>query len=357
MRPSISMLLVVALACAEARSQQARPRPGQPAPAGPASGAMESRWVDSMSVGCTFGSLDFVDVDATPAGKRTAFDAIPPQVAFEIWLEGFQPRSLTIPPAEGAADAAPTKKPVVSVLRVSNREIDEYLQAILPIVPPGDESGFQLLLLRQIFEQKARLLYHRDDLADVEKRAEIAIEKLKRGAAFKDVMRVHTEDDTSREADGLYTNEARSGLVAKYPMAKVMFELKPGEVTGPIYNKDAAYIVRLDRLEPSENRWFDRERSSSVTIKYQNVPPSGRTIGRMMSSLRVRTDQERFKRMMPPAMQWPPPTAFGPNDLAPAGAPDTPLRRRNLLDDRDNLPFGPVIPPPPDPLAPRGGGR
>jgi hypothetical protein len=286
--------------------------------------------VPTRSLGVSIETLQFVDATATPEGKRIAFDPIPAGTAFEVWMEGMPPRKVYVTePVPGKPDETQqVQKPFVSVLRVADAEWDDFVAFMLQGVEACDLATFKTAVLNTMLDQKGTLLYHRDALPSVAQRAAPALEKLARGTPFRQVSRVYSEDQTSGPADGLIDEDTRGGMLAHYPFSKVVFELNTGEVVGPIFNKDAAYLLRVERFTASSSPRFDRARVCGIVIRYTTgMPLSGRVTGEIQASLRIRTDEERFKLLVPPGIRVPPPTTFGPDDIAPIGNPDMPLKR------------------------------
>lgn len=299
------------------------------------------RWIDAPALGASPGQLRFLDVAASPDGRRQQFDPVKDDVAFEVWLEGIEPRTRLIEepdPATPGATRVVGKETVVSVLEVTNAEWDDYFSYLKRLAPPGDDSMFMTVLLSELLEQKSMLLHYRDELPAVEKRAAAAVAKLKAGVAFKEVVRVHSEDETSRSADGLCLDSDRSGQLQLYPFPKALFELEQvGDIAGPYYNKQAAYILMVDHIGHSANMpWFDAYRAKGVVFRYPTGPNmKAQQVAIVKTATRVRTSQPRFARVLPPGRQLPSPAVFGPDDCAPLGAPDAALRKRHLDDDRD----------------------
>lgn len=301
--------------------------------------AAKDHFTGTVPLGGGPGQLRFRDVAATPEGRRTQFDAVADDVAFEVWLEGMMPRTTTREEPDPAQPGATrtVEATTVSLLEVTNDEWYGYFDYLMALTPRGDESTFTTVVLSQVIEQKAMLLFYRDELPSVERRAQVAIDKLKAGSPMREVVRTCSEDDTTRGMDGLSVDDARGGLLYLYPFPKALFEAAEGEIIGPVYNKQAAYLLRVDRITKSANLpWFDRYRASSVVFRYPTGPNvKAHAIGEVKNASRVRTSQERLMRVMPPARQWPPPKQFGPADVAPVGSPDAELTRRNLDNAKD----------------------
>ncbi len=319
----------------EARRRDRRAKKEKP-PANPG-----ERFVDIPAPGAGAGQMRFFDAEAEASGIRRQFDPIKDDVAFEVWLDGLPPRVRVVEepdPTNPGAMRAIGKQTVVSVLEVTSAEWDDYFSSLKRFTPPGDDSTFLTVLLAEVLEQKAMMLRYRDELAEVAKRAEAAVTRLKAGTPFKDVVRTHSEDEISRSADGLVLESDRGELLPLYPVSKVVFELEqPGDIAGPFFNKQAAYILMVDKITRSENSpWHDKVRAKGVVIRYPTGPNlKSLEIGTVKASVRVRTIQERLKRVIPPGRQVPPPTAFGPDDVAPVGQPDAALRKRHIDDERD----------------------
>jgi hypothetical protein len=299
------------------------------------------RFVEIPAPGAGPGQMRFFDAECDAKGIRRKLDPIKDDVAFEVWIDGLSPRTRVIEepdPENPGATRAVGSQQVVSVLEVTNAEWDDYFGSLKRFTPPGDDSTFLTVVLAEVLEQKAMMLRYRDDLADVARRAEAAVAKLKAGTPFKDVVRAHTEDDISLSADGLVFESDRGELLPLYPFSKVAFDLEqPGDIAGPFFNKQAAYILMVDKITRSTNApWHDKVRAKGVVLRYPNGPNlKAQEIGTVKAGLRVRTDQEPLRRVLPPGRQEPPPLAFGPDDVAPLGQPDAPLRRRHISDERD----------------------
>jgi hypothetical protein len=289
--------------------------------------------VDCKALGATIETLQFADAAAGEDGRRLEFGPIPPGTAFEVWLEGQEPRRIYVTePVPGQADATQqVQKPVVSLLRVTDDEWGQYVAFLEQDQDQntmvGDPSTFLTVVATVMLQQKAVVLAYRDDLPSIEKRAAAAFEKLARGIPFDQVVRTHTEDEVARSSGGLLMDDTRGAVLASYPFSKAIFEMQPGEVCGPIYNKTAAYIIHVDRITEDANPRFNKVRASAITLKYSTGSKvQTKDLGVIHDSVRVRTDAERFKRLLPPGIQVPPPATFGPDDIAPVGNPDAKLK-------------------------------
>jgi len=306
------------------------PAAAAPTQEGPKDSADSVKLVAARTLGATVDTVQFIDAAATADGRRAQFDPIPEGTAFEVWLEGRPPRRVYVTePVPDQPDATQqVQKPFVSVLRIPDAEWDEYLAFLKKDAPPGDDMTFKSVIVNALLEQKALLLSYRDEMANIEQRAAPARQKLSRGVAFKQVVRVHSEDQTSAYADGILSEEARGGLLDEYPLSKVVFELEPGQATGPIYTKHAVYLLRMERLQRASTTWFDTARVSAVVFRYTTGPNApSRGLAEIKNSVRVRTDERRFKILLAAGIQVPPPETVGPDDIAPLGQPDAPLKR------------------------------
>ena len=303
--------------------------------------APPQRWLEKPVAGTSPSEIHYADAAATPEGRRTQFDPIPEEIAFEVWLDDMAPRMRTVvkPDPDHPGQTIEVKEPTVSVLSVTNAEWDGYWD-YLNNLASGDQTMFFTVLAGELVEQKAMLLHYRDEMPGVIQRSKVVTEKLRRGVPMRDVVRIHSEDETSRGIDGLSFDQERGQLLYLYPFPKVLFELEEGDIAGPYCNKQAAYFLKVDRIVRSANApWRDKYVASAVVLRYTTGPNlKSNQLGAIKLAARVRTAQERFKRMLPPGLQVPPPPQFGPSDIAPLGTPAAPLLRRSLGDAQDNQP-------------------
>lgn len=285
-----------------------------------------------------------VYVAATAEGKRSEFGAIAKETAFELWLDGYPPVKATVdaPDPDHPGQTKKVEATRVPVYPISIAEFQGYCDYLRTIAPIADESDFVSTALNDLMEQRAVHLHYLDVMTKVKGRAAMAADRLERGIPFEKVVKQNTEDDTGRQAGGQFGNEVHGAYIGRYPMEMVLFAMKPGEVVGPILDKYAAYIVRCDENVPNlANRCKDRVRTHAICIRYSpNSILSSNDREKLLNSVRLRTDLERFRRILPPALQVPPLTNFGPDDIAPVGKPDAPLKQRSLDDSRDNKPRG-----------------
>jgi hypothetical protein len=319
--------------------EKAPRKKGRKAEKNAAADASPQRWVEKPVAGTTPSELLYSDAAATPEGHRTQFDPIPADIAFEVWLDDVDPRTRTVekPDPDHPGETLNVKETTVSVISVTNAEWDGYWD-YLNALASGDETMFFTVIAGEMVEQKAMLLHYRDEMPSVEQRAKVVADKLRRGVPMKDVVRVHSEDETTRGIDGLSFDHERGQLLYLYPFPKVLFELEEGDIAGPYCNKQATYFLKVDRVTRSANApWRDRYVASAVVLRFPTGPNLKlNQIGAVKMAARVRTSQERFQRMLPPGLQVPPPPQFGPTDVAPLGTPATPLVRRSVADARDN---------------------
>jgi hypothetical protein len=279
---------------------------------------------------------------ATADGKREEFGAIAKETAFELWLDGRPPLKAIVdaPDPDHPGQTRPAEVTRVPVYPITVAEFQGYCDYIRTIAPIADESVFVASALNDLMEQRAVHLYYLDALPKVKGRVAMAIDRLERGIPFEKVVKQNSEDDTGRQSGGQFGNDVHGAYIGRYPMEIVLFGLKPGDLVGPIFDKYAAYIVRCDEnVESPVDRRKDRVKTRAICIRYaQNGVLSGNDRQQMLGAVRLRPDQERFRRILPPAMQVPPLKTFGPDDIAPIGKPDTPLKQRSLDDEHDNKP-------------------
>jgi hypothetical protein len=340
-RTAFACLVLAASLAARAAAQQpaggAGQDPGKPAP--PKAEAVvvkKPEWIGADP------TATIVYAAATPEGRRSEFGAIAKETAFELWLDGYPPvkQSVDAPDPDHPGQTKKSEVTRVPVYPISIAEFQGYCDYIRTIAPIADESAFVSTALNDLMEQRAVHLYYLDVLTKVKGRAALAIDRLERGIPFDKVVKQNSEDDTGRQAGGQFGNETHGAYIGRYPMEIVLFSMKPGEFVGPILDKYAAYIVRCDEnVENPVNRRKDRVRTHAICIRYSpNSVLSNSEREKLLNSVRLRTDHERFRRILPPGIQVPPLTTYGPDDIAPIGKPDAPLKQRSLDDAHDNQP-------------------
>jgi hypothetical protein len=279
---------------------------------------------------------------ATAGGKREEFGPIAKETAFELWLDDNPPVKAKVdaPDPDHPGQTKATEVTRVAVYPISIAEFQGYCDYIRTIAPIADESGFVLTALNDLLEQRAVHLYYLDALPKVKGRVAMAVDRLERGIPFEKVVKQNTEDDTGRQSGGQFGDDLHGAYIGRYPMEIVLFSMKPGDLVGPIFDKYAAYVMRCDeRVQSPADPRKDRVKTRAICIRYaQNSVLSGADRQKLLNSVRLRTDQERFRRILPPAVQVPPLTSFGPDDIAPIGQPDAPLKQRSLDDEHDNKP-------------------
>ena len=333
-----SLLLLFAASLPKpAQAQNAAPTPA--APAAPA--------------GVTIEKPDCIGADPTATiflaaadknGHREELGAIAKETAFEIWLEGQTPLKVMVdaPDPDHSGQTTKVEQLRVPVYPISTAEFQSYCDYIRTIAPIGDESRFVSTALDDLMEQRAVHLYYYDALPKVKARLASVVDRLERGIPFDKVVKQNSEDDSARQSGGQFGNDPHGTYIGRYPMEVVLFGMKPGQYVGPIFDKYAAYIMRCDENVPNPvNSLRDRVRTHAICVRYvQSGVMSGTDREKLMNSVRLRTDQDRFRRILPPAVQVPPLKQFGPDDIAPIGKPDTPLKQRSLDDAHDNKPAG-----------------
>jgi len=205
-----------------------------------------------------------------------------------------------------------------------------------------DEGVFLNLQLAELIEQKATLLFHHVDLPGVERRVKEVMDRLSSGEDFSRVAKIYSDDRTSGRMDGDFGRYRFGSLF--YPVHPDVYLQEVGKI-GAYYTKYGVYVLRLeDKLIGSKPYEIDVQ-LSAIVLKY--APGQGLSReerARMNRRIRVRTAHERFRRVLPPALQLPPPPGFGPSDIAPLGAADTPLLQLSDLDEKNLRPAGPKPP-------------
>ena len=274
-------------------------------------------------------------------GRREEFGAIAPDTAFEVWLEGMAPTKVTVqePDPANPGQTHPVVHLKVPVSPVSIAEADAYLADARSIRPVGNEGMFVNSLLGSLLEQRAIVLYYYDVLPGMKERLKRAADKIDKGIAFDKVIKQNSEDDQGKMTGGWFGNNVRGENLVRYPFERIVFGLQPGDVVGPVFDKFMAYLILCEKRSPGGDPHHPEQvLTRAVCSRYAvNLLPS-KDFAKLMNTVRVRSDKERFLRVLPPGAQVPPAKRFGPDDVAPAGQPDAPLKYRSPDDAHDGKP-------------------
>jgi hypothetical protein len=336
-----NLLLAAAFSASTATAVPAQ----EPAPAAPPAAAKRAAGVTIEKPGC-IGADPIATIffaAATKEGHREEFGAIAKETGFELWLEGQPPVKSTFdaPDPDHPGQTKPVERWQVPVYPISTAEFQAYCDFIRTIAPIGDESMFVSTALVDLMEQRAVHLYYLEAMPKVRGRMTAIIDRLELGNPFEKVVK-STEDDTGRQANGLFGDDPHGTYIGRYPLEVILFGMTPGQYVGPVFDKYAAYVFRCEEnvQNPADHR-RDRVKTRAICVRYTPAGVmSGTEREKLMNSVRLRTDQDRFRRILPPAVQVPPLATFGPDDIAPIGKPDTPLKERSLDDAHDNKPKG-----------------
>ena len=272
-------------------------------------------------------------------GRRSEFGPIAPDVAFEIWIEGMAPAKVTVqePDPANPGQTRPVEQLKVPVSPVSIAEMDGYFANVRAVNTVGNEGMFASTLIASLLEQRAVILYYHEVLPGMKERLKRAADKIDKGMAFDKVIKQNSEDDQGKMGGGYFGNNVRGENILRYPFENIVFELEPGDVVGPIYDKWMAYLMLCDRHERGDgNRRQEQVLTRTVCSRYAANMMSQKDFSRLMTSLRVRSDKERFLRVLPPGAQVPPAKRYGPDDIAPVGKPEAPLKYRSPDEKLDN---------------------
>jgi len=271
-------------------------------------------------------------------GHRSEFGPLAPETAFEIWLEGLPPQKVTTQESDPAnpGQAHPVEHLKVPVAPVSFAEFDGYLANARSIRPVTNEGMFVNSLLASLLEQRAVVLYYYDVLPGMKERLQRAADKIDRGITFEKVIKQNSEDDQGKMTGGWFGNNLRGENLGRYPFEQIVFGLEPGDVVGPIFDRWFAYLITCEKhSHVDEKHRQEQVLTRTVNARYAVNPLTQKDFSRIWTAIRVRSDKERILRVLPPAAQVPPPKRFGPDDVAPIGKPDTPLKYRSPDDAID----------------------
>ncbi len=340
---------LVALTCSSAQDAPSSPPPAAPPPAArpaqadprkdaPPPAPDQKLHVKKCTVPGADPTGELFLAAAGKDGRREEFGAIAPDTAFEIWLDEIAPVKVATqepdPANPGHTHAVEHLK--VPVAPVSVAEIDSYLAEARSIGPVGNEGMFGNMLLSGLLEQRATILFYYEVLPGMKERLKRAVEKIDRGMPFEKVIKQNSEDDQGKMTGGYFGDNVRGENLQRYPFERIVFGLEPGDVVGPIFDKFMAYLMLCDKHTHSEGGRHPEEVVTRVVAsRYAVNLLSTKEVGRLMSAMRVRSDKERFLRVLPPGAQSPPPKKFGPDDIAPIGKPEAPLKYRSLDDALD----------------------
>ena len=107
-------------------------------------------------------------------------------------------------------------------------------------------------------------------------------------------------------------------------------------MVGPIFDRWFAYLIACEKhSHVDEKHRQEQVLTRTVNARYAVNPLSQKDFGRIWTAIRVRSDKERILRVLPPGVQVPPPKRFGPDDIAPVGKPELPLKYRSPDDAID----------------------
>jgi len=271
-------------------------------------------------------------------GRRSEFGPLAADTAFEIWLEGEPPVKVTTqepdPANPGQTHAVEHVK--VAVAPVSIAEIDGCIATARAIGAVGNEGMFVNSLLAGVLEQRAAVLYYYDVLPGMKERLQRAVEKIDKGVPFEKVIKQNSEDDQGKMRGGYFGNNVRGENIGRYPFEQIVFGLEPGDVVGPVFDKFMAYLMLCDKHSRSEDKHHPEQVLTRVVCsRYAVNLMNSKDTAKLLTAVRVRSDKERFLRVLPPGSQVPPPKQFGPDDIAPVGKPEQPLKFRSSDDAID----------------------
>lgn len=210
-------------------------------------------------------------------------------------------------------------------LAVTIAEWEQYIDYLHGIYPTRDESMFLTTVIRQMLEQKVALMMYREQIPGLLAKADEVLAKLDEGADFERMLKLYSKNPNAQVTGG--RAEYRRTM-RRYPLEYDAFRLETGTYGGPFFSKFGAEIIYVESRtgEPGTMRESMEVRNLLLEFEVGNEPEAHRD-SRIRQSLTLRTEQERFRNLLPPALQVDPPEHFGPTDVAPLGQPDKPLEK------------------------------
>jgi len=205
---------------------------------------------------------------------------------------------------------------------VPEQEWDEYLALLTDLYGPTVPTPSLLVTtaVRQILEQRVALMTHADELPVMIDKCREIQRKLERGNDFVRLVRLYSEDQTTKILDGRAGFQDHS--MQRYPLERELFRIPDGAAGGPFWTRFGAefYLVEQHKGQPGtlgeqvEVRllplYFD---VASEATRHQKAE--------VRQHLKLRVGKERFRQILPPALQMDPPTQFGPTDITPLPPP------------------------------------
>ncbi len=274
-------------------------------PAAPWQEASENSAEPSPQEGATEG--DGQEEETTPEAAPEAVEAVDPMTFLG-----------PLPPDEEVAFW-------ISLVDVPDREVpvtieewDTYYNYMRGIYKPKKDPTFLYKLLRPLLEAKLMKIVFMDKIPELEQKSAEVMRKLERGAKFDRIARLYSEDNTSRGFGGdmgAFTHSFR-----RYPLEHHLFDIETGAYGGPYFTK---YGAEIYWIQDRKGKSGSRKESLDIAYVLLRWGPGfgGQEWTRLRRSARFRTDKERFRQFLPPALQLDPPEQFGPSDLAPLGQP------------------------------------
>lgn len=331
---SASVALFASLAPAQNANPTAPVKPLQPTPPPPA----KPLEVKKCTIPGADPTGDLFLAALGKDGRREEFGPIAPTTAFEIWIEGNAPTKVTVqePDPANPGQTHPVEHLKLPVSPVSIAEFDGYVANARTIGPVGNEGMFINMLVENLLEQRAMVLNYYDVLPGMKERLKRAADKIDKQTPFEKVIRQNSEDDQGKMSGGWFGNNVRGENLVRYPFEQVVFSLEPGDVVGPVFDKFMAYLMLCDKhSHPEDPHHPEQVLTRAVCSRYAVNLLGSKEFGKLMTQVRVRSDKDRFLRVLPPGAQVPPAKKFGPEAIAPIGKPAEPLPFRSPDDAID----------------------
>ncbi len=123
------------------------------------------------------------------------------------------------------------------------------------------------------------------------------VERLKNGAEFAELARLHSGDPTA--ANGGDMGYVHRGMLPK-PVQEVIDGLKPGSITGPVTLLEGIAVLRLEDRKPARQRGFEevRRRAADLWRRDEGEARWKELIAHLHKTTPVRIDESIY---LPPA--------------------------------------------------------
>jgi hypothetical protein len=233
------------------------------------------------------------------------------EVAFWVYLEGEEAEELP----------------------VTIEEWDGYAAFLRQISRPKDEGAFALEVLRPILSVKVSQLTFAADIPAFVERLDKVVADLEGGMRFGRAVRRYTDDGNTRRMEGKLAEHSRMQL--EYPMHWKLFDHAAGGWAGPFCTQFGAFFYWIqEKSGPNQLSPQQKILPQQLFVHYApNSSIGSNQWSEIYRKIRVRIQDTRFARIIPPGTQVPRPRKFGPTDIAELGRPAQALTQFSESDE------------------------